>query len=91
MPAVIKLPTPLRRHTNHQKSLNTAAGSVKDALDELVTAFPGVQGSLYDESGELKSFVRVFVDGRDIQDLDGLATPLRDGAVLSIVPPVAGA
>lgn len=91
MPVTIKLPTPLRRHTGLEKTFTTPAGSVESALGGLVEAYPAVKGSLFDETGKLKPFVRVFVDERDINDLDGLATPVEDGAVVAIVPPVAGA
>ena len=91
MPVTIKLPTPLRRHCAQSKTFSTPASDVREALGRLIEAYPPVQASLFDEAGALKSFVRVFVDGTDIDDLEGLATPLQDGSVVSIVPPVAGA
>jgi hypothetical protein len=45
---------------------------------------------LFDESGKLRRFVNVFVADEDIRFLDGLDTPVADGATLSIVPAVAG-
>ncbi len=91
MPITIKLPTPLRRHTNQQKTFEAASANVADALRELIAAHPGVEASLYADCGGLKPFVRVFVSGVDIADIDGETTALKDGDVLSIVPPVAGA
>lgn len=91
MSATIKLPTPLRRHADLNKSFATCAPDVAAALQALTGAYPALRASLFDEAGEVKSFVRLFVDGRDIEDLEGLATRLGDDAVLSIVPPVAGA
>lgn len=91
MPATIKLPTPFRRHTGQHKAFVTDAESVFDALEELVEAHPALRDAMFDEGGELKSFVRIFVDGRDIEDLGGLTAPLGDDADISIVPPVAGA
>ena len=43
-----------------------------------------------DESGELRRFVNVFVNGEDVRFLSGLETPLKSGDEVSIVPAVAG-
>ena len=91
MPVTIKLPTPLRRHSGQVKHIDVAATTAGEALAQLVAQFPAMQGALFADGGEIKPFVRVFVDGRDIADLQGAETPTADGAVISIVPPVAGA
>ena len=91
MPVTIKLPTPLRRHTEQAKTVEFCAATVGDALAQLTAKYPAMQGALFAESGEVKPFVRVFVDGKDIASLDGTGTALGEGAVISIVPPVAGA
>jgi molybdopterin converting factor small subunit len=43
-----------------------------------------------DKDGNLRPFVNVFVGPKDVRTLSGLATALESGAVLSIVPAVAG-
>ena len=43
-----------------------------------------------DEDGTLRRFVTVYLAGEDIRFLDGLATPVPDGAELTILPAVAG-
>ena len=91
MSITIKLPTPLRRHTQQQKNILVEAQTVGAALSVLCEQFPAMQGSLFAEDGNLKPFVRVFVGAQDIADLQGLETPMPDGTVISIVPPVAGA
>ncbi|WP_173297911.1 MoaD/ThiS family protein [Thermanaeromonas sp. C210] len=42
------------------------------------------------ETGDLKSFIRVFVEGRDVRFLQGLATPVNPGDTVLILPPAAG-
>ena len=91
MSATIKLPAPLRRLADQVKIVETSAQDVGGALRGLVKTYPDMSASIYDDAGEIKSYVRVFVGGRDINDLDGPATTLDDGDVVSIVPPVAGA
>ena len=46
-------------------------------------------GRLFNEGG-LKDIFIVLVNGRRIDNLEGLDTPLKDGDEVSIFPPVAG-
>jgi len=86
MPVTIKLPTPLRRHSGQAKIVEVAAATTGDALAQLVAKYPAMQGALFAEGGAIKPFVRVFVDGKDIADLQGVETPVGETAVISIVP-----
>ncbi|MGB9661436.1 MAG: MoaD/ThiS family protein [Moorellaceae bacterium] len=42
------------------------------------------------ETGELKSFMRIFLNGRDVRFLGGLATPVGQGDTVLILPPAGG-
>jgi molybdopterin synthase sulfur carrier subunit len=90
MTVTVRIPTQLRELTGGAAEVSLEPGSLKDVLDALDAAHPGFAGRLYDESGELRRFVNVFVADEDIRFLDGLATPVEDGGVVSIVPAVAG-
>ena len=66
------------------------ARTVAEVLDELEAAHPGFGERLFDEQGELRRFVNVFVADEDIRFLDGVDTAVADGQTVSIVPAVAG-
>ena len=59
-------------------------------LKALEVAHPGFAERLFDDKGELRRFVNVFVADEDIRFLDGINTATPDGATVSIVPAVAG-
>lgn len=42
------------------------------------------------EDGELREYLTILRNGKDIAHLDGLETALEDGDELSVFPPVAG-
>ena len=65
-------------------------GPLGEVLGRARRRAPGFAGRLFDESGELRRFVNVFVADEDIRFLDGLDTAVEDGQVVSIVPAVAG-
>ena len=58
-------------------------------LDGLYDRFEGLRDRIA-EDGDLRRFVNVYVGGEDIRFLDGLDTPVQDGAELTILPAVAG-
>jgi molybdopterin/thiamine biosynthesis adenylyltransferase/rhodanese-related sulfurtransferase/molybdopterin converting factor small subunit len=66
------------------------ARTVGEALAALGSAHGGVLERVMDPGGELRNFVNVYRGRDNVRSLDGLATPLADNDVLSIVPAVAG-
>jgi molybdopterin converting factor small subunit len=62
-------------------------GEVLKALD---SAHPGFGDRIFEENGNLRRFVNVFLADEDVRFLQGLGTPVADGQTISIVPAVAG-
>jgi molybdopterin synthase sulfur carrier subunit len=90
MPTV-RIPTPLRKLTNEQDIITMAdGGSLGQLIDVLEGQYPGLKERLCDETGELRRFVNVYVNGEDVRFQSGLQTPVAAGAEVSIVPAVAG-
>lgn len=90
MPVRVKIPTPLRGLTNDVDTVDGSASSLADLVTELETAYPGMRERLCDDSGELRRFVNVYINGEDVRFLSGLGSPLKEGDEVSIVPAVAG-
>lgn len=61
---------------------------VRRVLQELVEEYPDLE--FFTDTGELRDFLSILRNGRDIELIDGLDTPLTDEDKLSIFPPVAG-
>ncbi|MEO1428479.1 MAG: MoaD/ThiS family protein [Cyanobacteria bacterium J06633_8] len=91
MSVKVLVPTALQKFTNNQATLECKGSTIKELLDSLETACPGIKARLCDEeSGKLRRFLNFYVNSEDIRFLDGAATPLKDGDEVSIVPAVAG-
>ena len=88
--ATIRIPTPLRKLTNDVDIVRTDAPTLAAAVDGLERDYPGIKERICDETGEIRRFVNIYVNGEDVRFLQGLNTPLPDGADVSIVPAVAG-
>jgi sulfur-carrier protein len=60
-------------------------------VDEALRALPaGVRERILDEQGAVRAHVNVFVDGTSIREAKGLETPLRDGALVFVIPAISG-
>ena len=86
----VVIPTPLRKFTSGAESVEVEAGTVKDILDHLDSKYPGFRASICDESGSLRRFINIYLDGEDVRFLENLATPAADGSELAIVPAISG-
>ena len=87
---VVRIPTPLRCLTAGASDVRVQGRTVREALVALEDAHSGATSRVLDQRGELHAFVNVFVGEKNVNALRGLETALADGAVLSIVPAVAG-
>jgi len=72
------------------KHLELDGATVGEVLEQLLARHPEMQGKLFDAPGVLSERVSVFVNGRDVRYLQGLATPVGPEDVLDLFPPVAG-
>ena len=86
----VRIPTQLRTLTGGAGEVQVEGSTVGEALKALDAAHPGMGDRLFDEGGNLRRFVNVFLADEDVRFLEGLATPVADGETLSIVPAVAG-
>jgi molybdopterin synthase sulfur carrier subunit len=90
MSVTVRIPTQLRTLTGGAGEVAVQGASVGEVLKALDAAHAGFADRLFDEGGNLRRFVNVFLADEDVRFLDGLATPVAEGQTLSIVPAVAG-
>jgi len=84
------IPTLLRRLTDNADAVEVEATTVRDILDRLDERYPGFRARVCEETGELRRFINIYVDGEDVRFLDNLATTVPAQAEVSIVPAIAG-
>src|SRR5215210_2759412 len=90
MSVIVSIPTPLRSFTSGKDTIELAGDTVGQVLDSLLTAHAGLKRHLLQEDGRLRSFVNLYLNETDIRHLSSIATPVRSGDVLTIVPSIAG-
>lgn len=87
---LVRIPTPLRGYTGGADEVAVAGDTVAAALRALERDHAGILDRVLSPEGELRQFVNVYVGSQNVRVLEGLATPLREGDVIAIVPAVAG-
>jgi molybdopterin converting factor small subunit len=90
MAITIQIPTALRSFTNRQDEVQVEGTTVGAAIAALAKLHPDIKQHLYQDDGGLRSFINVFLGDTNIKKLQGLDTPLESGAVLMLVPAIAG-
>ena len=87
---VLKIPTPLRSYTNGQVEVTLNGGNVSEVMQQLVEKYPTLKPHLYNGDGQLRPFVNLFVGENNINDLQGLDTPLDNNTRVILIPSIAG-
>ncbi|MFZ9288794.1 MAG: MoaD/ThiS family protein, partial [Vulcanococcus sp.] len=67
MAVQVLIPTPLQKSTNNEASVELEAGSINELIEALNGRYPGIQERLCDESGTLRRFLNIYVNGEDIR------------------------
>jgi molybdopterin synthase sulfur carrier subunit len=86
----VQIPAPLRSLTGGAGEVEVEASSITGLIEALDAKHKGLKDRLCDPSGELRSYVRLFVNEEDIRFLQDAKTALKAGDTVAIVPAIAG-
>ncbi len=90
MAAKVRIPAPLRKLTKDQAVVESSGTTIQDILSDLEKNYPGIQERICDETGQVRRFINIFVNGEDIRFKDGIKTKVDGNAEVSIIPAIAG-
>ena len=86
----LRIPTPLRTYTSGNSEVTVSGAKISEALNDLTIQFPAIKPHLFNEGGELRPFVNLFVGENNIKDLQGVETPIKEGDKIMLIPSIAG-
>ena len=90
MAVTVRVPTQLRTLSGGASEVAVEGDTVGEVLAALETSHPGFRSRLFDDDGQLRRFVNVFVADEDVRFMNGLDTKVDAGSTVSIIPAVAG-
>ena len=86
----VRIPAPLRKFSDGLDEVSVHGSTVGQALVALGELHAGMRDKILTPSGDLRSFVNIFVGDSNVRGLGGLEATLAEGDVISIIPAVAG-
>ncbi|WP_459312881.1 MoaD/ThiS family protein [Arthrobacter sp. MDT2-2] len=89
----VLIPTLLRPYVDGRSEISMSVpdgGDVSSLLDSLGAGRPLLDQRIREETGTLRRYVNIYIDGEDVRRLDGLGTPVPSGATVMIIQSVAG-
>ena len=89
METIVRIPAALRTLTGGQDEVKAAGATVGEIIDTLDKQHPGLKERLLDDKG-VRRFINIYVGEEDVRFLQGLATALKSGDQITIVPAIAG-
>ena len=82
---VIRLAGQFRKLVEGKSEVELIAGDVSECINNLDNNYPGVKARLYDDNGEVRKSVDIYLNGDNIRSLDGLSTPLKEGDEIDVL------
>lgn len=86
----LKIPTPLRPYADGESIVTLKGETVADLLEALVERHPELKKHLIGDDGQLRPFVNLFLEEENVNQLQGLETPLAEEDTVLIIPSIAG-
>ncbi len=90
MTAKVKVPTPLQKLVDNQSEIDVDAANIQELIDNMEASYSGLKERICDDSGKIRRFVNIYINGEDIRFLQAEQTALKDGDEVSIIPAIAG-
>ena len=90
MAVTVVIPTTLRLFTEHRSEIELEGKTVGEVLTLLSEEYPETKKALFDEKGQLRAFINVFVNDENIRDLKDFDTEVKDGDEVILIPAIAG-
>ena len=85
--AVIKLPVGLV-YPEGQREMECQGATVGEVIEDCLTREPRLRPRVFREDGKL--WVGIFLNNRNVRQMQGLETAVKDGDLLTLMPPIAG-
>jgi [CysO sulfur-carrier protein]-thiocarboxylate-dependent cysteine synthase len=86
----VRIPPTLRAEAGGAREVEASGETLRDVLDDLAERYPALGRQVLDGGNGIAPFVNVYVDREDVRTLQGLETPVPEGATVILLPAMAG-
>jgi len=89
MSVKIQLHITHRQHTNGQKAIDVEGTNVREALNNMITQYPGMKNEIFDKKGKLRHYIEIYLNKESAYPGE-LEKPLKNGDEIQIITFLAG-
>jgi len=86
----ILIPYALRSFTERNAEVEVNGKTAGEALNALTGLYPDIKTHLFADNNSLRDFINLFIEGKNINTLQGLDTPVAENSEIMIIPAIAG-
>ncbi|HEY1350046.1 MAG TPA: MoaD/ThiS family protein [Ktedonobacteraceae bacterium] len=86
----IEIPYPLRAYVEGKAEVQFAAASVGQLLHELTQQYPRITPHIFNDTGQLRKFILIYLNDEDIRYKGGLEAEVYTDSTVKIIPALAG-
>lgn len=90
MAVSVYIPTPFRKLTGNRQRVEADGKNVAEVLAHVERQYPGFRALVFGSGDEVPAHINIYVNKQEIGSLDGIATTLRDGDEVAVIPAMAG-
>ncbi len=90
MSVTLIIPTTFRTYTERQSEIELSGNTVKEVVDNLIEKYPEIKRIIIDSNEQPFSYLNIFIGSKNIKQLQGYESPVRDGDTVVIIPAIAG-
>lgn len=90
MATTVLISATLRSFTNRNSQIELEGNTVQEIVSQLMDEYPETKEALFDEEKNLRPFVSIYVNDKNINTLDGYDTKIKKGDFILFLPVIAG-
>ncbi len=90
MAVKVLIPTPLRQYTGKKDTVEVDGKTAGEVINNLSNQYEQLKKHLFDDKGQLRSYVNIYVNDEDIRYLNKENTEVNEEDSISIIPSIAG-
>ena len=87
---ILRVPALLKYYLDNQSEVTLKGETVGDILRNLSKQYPKINSHIFDNNGQIRRHINLFVNADNIRDLKGLGTPVGEEDIVKILPSVTG-
>ncbi len=90
MAVTVRLPGARRDATGGQTKIQANGRTLAEVITDIERRHPGFRGRVLDESGQLRTYVNVYIGEDDARTKGGTDAPVPEGSEVMVIPAMAG-